>query len=195
MEEHPGEEKGWPSPHGHWSSFLSIVFSSNIVPPSAICSSGSSSYLSTPIPPLPFSHILILVTSWQVTKMLPLTNLQSVSSEPALCNPMDCSTPAFPVLHSLPEFAQIHAHWVGNALQPSYPLLPLSPPPLSLSQHQGLFQWVGSSHQMAKVLELQMLFSLNKDCYFYFWEWRMVEWSQRLETRRPSLAFPLLLTQ
>ena len=75
MEEHSGEEEDWPSPHGHWSSFLSIIFSSNIVPSSTIYLSCSSSCLSTPIPPLPYSHTLILVTSWQVTKMLPLTNL------------------------------------------------------------------------------------------------------------------------
>ena len=68
-----------------------------------------------------------------------------------LFDPTDCSTPGFPVLHYLPEFAQFHSHWVSNAIQPSHPLLPLSPPALSLSQHQGLFQWVGSVHQIAKV--------------------------------------------
>ena len=62
-----------------------------------------------------------------------------------LCNPMDCSTPCFPVLHYLPEFAQTHVRWVGDAIQPSHPL---SSPSLalSLSQHQGLFQWVSSSY-------------------------------------------------
>ena len=70
---------------------------------------------------------------------------------PALCNPMDCSTPGFPVLHHLPEFAQIHLHWVGDAIQPSHPLLSPSPPAFNLSQHQGLFQWVSSSPQAAKV--------------------------------------------
>ena len=55
---------------------------------------------------------------------------------------MDCSTPGFPVLHYLPKFAQTHVHWVGDAIQPSHPLLPPSPA-LNLSQHQGLFQWVG----------------------------------------------------
>ena len=68
---------------------------------------------------------------------------------------MDCSMPGFPVLHHLPEFVQTHVHWVGDVIQPSYPLSPASPPALNLSQHQGLFQWVGSSHQVAKVLELQ----------------------------------------
>ena len=73
-----------------------------------------------------------------------------------LCNLMNCNTPSFPVLHYLLEFAQIHVNWVTDAIQPSHPLPPTSPPALSLSQHQGLFQWVRSSHQVAKVLELQL---------------------------------------
>ena len=58
--------------------------------------------------------------------------------------PMDCSTPGFPVLHHLPEFAQTHVHRVGDAIQPSHPLSPTSPPALSLSQLQSLFQWIDS---------------------------------------------------
>ena len=69
-----------------------------------------------------------------------------------LCDPMDCSMPGFPILHCLLEFAQTHVHWVGDAIQPSHPQLPSSPPALNLSQHQSLFQWVSSSHQVAKVL-------------------------------------------
>ena len=68
------------------------------------------------------------------------------------CDPVDFSTPGFLVLHHLLEFAQTHVHRVGDAMQPSHPLSSLSPPALSLSQQQGLFQWVGSSHQVAKVL-------------------------------------------
>ena len=71
-----------------------------------------------------------------------------------LCDPMDCSTPGFPALHYLPEFAQTHVHWVSDDIQPSHPVLPSSPSARSLSQHQGPFQWVGSSHQVIKVLEL-----------------------------------------
>ena len=59
------------------------------------------------------------------------------------CDPMDCSAPGFLVLHYFLEFAQIHVHWISEAIQPSHPLLPPSPLPLNLSQHQGLFQWVG----------------------------------------------------
>ena len=72
-----------------------------------------------------------------------------------LCNPMDCSTPGFPVHHQFPEFTQTHVHWVSDAFQPCHPLSP-SPSTFNLSQHQGLFQWVSSSHQVAKVLEFRL---------------------------------------
>ena len=75
---------------------------------------------------------------------------------PTLCTPVDCSQPGFPVLHYLPEFIQTLVHWVGDAIQPSHPLSPPSPPALNLSQHQGLFLWAGSLHQVAKVLQLQL---------------------------------------
>ena len=74
----------------------------------------------------------------------------------SLCNPMDCSTPGLPVHHQLPEFTQTHADWVGDAIQPSHPLSSPSSPAPNPSQHQGLFQWVGSLHQVAKVLEFQL---------------------------------------
>ena len=70
--------------------------------------------------------------------------------------PQNCSTPGLPVPHHLPEFAQTHIHWVSDAIQPSHPLQSPSPPALNLSQHQGLFKWVSSSHQVAKVLEFQL---------------------------------------
>ena len=76
-------------------------------------------------------------------------------SYPTFHCPMDCSTPGFPVLLYLLEFAQTHVHWVNDAIQWSHPLLPSPPPALDFSQHQGLFQCVDSSHQVAKVLELQ----------------------------------------
>ena len=73
-----------------------------------------------------------------------------------LCNPMDYSTPVFPVHHQLSKLTQTHVHWVDDAIQPSHPLLSPSSPAFNLSQHQGLFKWVGSSHQVAKVLEFQL---------------------------------------
>ena len=75
---------------------------------------------------------------------------------PALCNPMNCSTPGFPVLYYLPEVVQTHGHWVHDAIQPYHPLSPPSPPALNLSRHKGIFQWVESLHQVAKVLEFQL---------------------------------------
>ena len=73
-----------------------------------------------------------------------------------LCDPMNGSTPGLPVHHHLPEFTQTHVHWVGDAIQPSHPLLSPSPPAPNLFQLQGLFNWVSSLHQVAKVLEFQL---------------------------------------
>ena len=98
---------------------------------------------------------------------------QSVSSVdqscPTLCDPMDRSTPGLPVYHQLPEFTQTHVHWVGDAIQPSHPLSSPSPPAFSLSQHQDLFKWVSSSHQMAKVLRVSVsasVFPMNIQDWF-----------------------------
>ena len=74
---------------------------------------------------------------------------------PTLCDPTDCSTPGFSVHHHLLEITQTYVHAVGDAIQPSHPLSPSSPT-FSLSQHQGLFHWVSFSHQVAKVLGLQL---------------------------------------
>ena len=87
----------------------------------------------------------------------PLLQFSSVvQSCPTLCDPMDCSTPSLPVHHQLPESTQTHVHRVGDAIQPSHPLSSPSPPALNLSQHQGLFKWVSSLHQVAKGLEFQL---------------------------------------
>ena len=74
---------------------------------------------------------------------------------PILCNPMECSMPGFPVLHQLMELAQTHIHQVSDTIQSPHPLSSPSPA-FNLSQHQGLFQWVSSLHQVAKVLEFQL---------------------------------------
>ena len=73
-----------------------------------------------------------------------------------LCDSINHSTPVLPVHHQLLESTQTHVHWVGDASQPSHPLSSPSPTALNLSQHQGLFNWVSSSHQVAKVLEFQL---------------------------------------
>ena len=101
------------------------------------------------------------ITSWQIDEetvetvsdfILFSSVTQSCST---LCDPMDCSTPGFPVHHQLPELVQTHVHRVGDEIQ-WYPPSSPSPPALNLSQHQGLFQWVSSSYQVVKVLELQL---------------------------------------
>ena len=75
---------------------------------------------------------------------------------PTLCDPVNCSTPGLPVHHQLPESPQTHVHRVSDAIQPSHPLSSPSPPAPNPSQHQGLFQWVSSLHEVAKVLEFQL---------------------------------------
>ena len=74
---------------------------------------------------------------------------------------MGCNMPGFPVLHYLLEFSQTHVHQVGDAIQPSHPLLSPFPPAFHLSQHQGLFQWVSSSHQVAKVSASASVLPMN----------------------------------
>ena len=80
-------------------------------------------------------------------------------SYPTLCDPMDCSTPGLPVHHQLPEFNLSHVHWVGDAIQPSHPLLPTSPPDPNPSQHQSLFQWVNLCMRWPKYWSFS--FSIN----------------------------------
>ena len=80
-----------------------------------------------------------------------------------LCNPMDCRMAGLSVLHHVPDFAQVHAHCISDAIQPSHPLMPSSPSALNLCQHQGLFQWVGCSHQKTKMLELSVSISPSNE--------------------------------
>ena len=85
-------------------------------------------------------------------------------SFPTLCDAVDCSTPGFPVLHQLLKLVQIHVHRVGDAIQPSHLLSSPFPPAFNLCQHQGLFQWVSSSHQVAKLLEFQPKYCSFSQC-------------------------------
>ena len=98
---------------------------------------------------------------------------------PTLCHPMDCSTPGFPVHHQLPDLAQTHVHRVDDAIQPFHPLSSPSPPALSLSQHQSLFQGVSSSHQVGKVLEFQL-------------QHQSFQWSRSWVKIIPNAALPVL---
>ena len=101
-----------------------------------------------------FNEVIGFRINMQRSKVfLHLSVVQSLNSVQLFKNSVDGSMPGFPVLHHLLELAQTHVHWIHDAIQPSHPLS--SPSALKLSQHQGLFYWVGSSHQVAEVLELQ----------------------------------------
>ena len=100
------------------------------------------------------SYLVFLHQFYILVLVLPLFSdqIRSVAQScPTLCDPINCSTPGLPVHHQLPEFTEIHVHRVSDAIQPSHPLSSPSPPAPNPSQHQGLFQWVSSSHEVAKV--------------------------------------------
>ena len=96
-------------------------------------------------------HTEVMQNPWVVTQFSSVAQ-----SCPTPATPLNCSTPGLPVHHQLTEFTQTHIHRVGDAIQPFHPLSSPSPPALNLSQHQGLFKWVSSLHQVAKVLEFQL---------------------------------------
>ena len=120
------------------------------------CALAPESILSEPIYVCSLADLDRQLTSILIFQLRILQFSSVAQSCPTLCDPMDCSTPGLPVYHQLTEFTQTHVHWVGDVIQPSHPLLSPSPPALSLTQHQGLFQWVSSLHQVAKVLEFQL---------------------------------------
>ena len=108
-------------------------------------------------PNLSYSKAYLLkITVYSVVCLCFLCFSSVTQSCLTLCDPTDCTMPGLPVHHQLLEFTQTHVHRVGDAIQPSHPLSPTAPPPFSLSQHQGLFRWVSSQHQVAKVLEFQL---------------------------------------
>ena len=104
-----------------------------------------------------FFLILVFLTILNASKSYSSVQFSSVAQScPTLCDSMNRSTPGLPVHHQFPEFTHTHVHRVGDAIQPSHPLLSPSPPAPNSSQHQSLFQWVNSSHEVAKVLEFQL---------------------------------------
>ena len=133
-----------------WStSYLTPLCSSGVSPCGLVCVTS----------PLCASVSLFLKRRiWSICiKDLFVSQFSSVAQScPTLWDPMDCSTPGFPVHHQLLELAQTHVHRATDAIQPSHPLSSPSLPAFNLSQHQGLFQWISSLHQVAKVLELQL---------------------------------------
>ena len=117
----------------------------------------------SPVPRIPFLFGMELgvFTEWDLrgSDIYIYISVQFTSvaqSCPTLCDPMNHSTPGLPVHHQLPEFTQTHVHQVSDAIQPSHPLSSPSPPAPNPSQHHSLFQWVNSSHEVAKILEFQL---------------------------------------
>ena len=108
---------------------------------------------------------------------------------PTRLDPKNCSTPGFPVLYHLLEFAQTHVHWVSDAIPPSQSLSPSSPPALSLVQHQSLFQWVSSSHQVGKVLQLRLQ---HQSCNEYS---RLISFTSIAVWKMLSSSFKVLSAQ
>ena len=133
----------------HWEIKLQL-FHSEWAPPTAFSISVDGSSI------LLVVQDKILYSSLTLPLSLISAQFNSVAQScPTPCDPTDCSTPGLPVHHQLLELAQTHVHQVGDVIQPSHPLSFPSPPAFNLFQHQGLFQGVSSSHQVAKILELQ----------------------------------------
>ena len=116
-----------------------------------------SLFFSFLLPPFNFKSGWFILKNVWIFSLTSSVQFSSVShSCPTLCDPMNSSMPRLPVHHQLLEFTQTHVHWVGDAIQASFPLFSPSPPTFNLSQHQGFFKWVNSLNQVAKVLELQL---------------------------------------
>ena len=142
-----------PKPNSPTLLLFSLLHNSKWHRHSFSCSRQILESLLTPL----FPHTLHSIDLQILYHFLHNIQFSSVTnSGPTLGNPMDCSTPGLFVHCQLPEFTPTHVHWVGDAIQPSHPLLSPSPPAFILSQDQGLFKWVSSSHQVAKVLEFQL---------------------------------------
>ena len=176
-------EFSWPE---YWSSLpfptSGDLSNSGTKPESLACPALAGGFFTTEPPGMPLGHVSpflyprasLTVTGassqdtdigiWftQGRTSFPLGTRLSVQfssisqSCPTLCDPMNRSAPGLPVHHQLLEFTQTHVYRVSDAIQPSHPLSPPSPPAPNPSQHQSLFQWVNSSHEVAKVLEFQL---------------------------------------
>ena len=110
-------------------------------------------FYTSPIP-FPFGNLEFVFCLSEFVSLV--CQFSSVMSDSLWSDPMNHSTPGLAVHHQLLEFTQTHVHRVGDAIQPPHPLSSPSPPIPNPSQHQSLFQWVNSSHEMAKVLEFQL---------------------------------------
>ena len=156
-----GPRPGFPP--GSWVSFLMLTQGWDSIPlyllppSSAATKTKSRHFLGGPVVKTPAANARGMGSS--LVRELRSHRLQFSSvaqSYLTLCDPKDCSIPGLPVHQKLPEVTQTHVHQVSDAIQPSHPLSSPSPPTFNLSQHQGLFKWVISSHQVAEVLEFQL---------------------------------------
>ena len=147
----------------HLSSHLRMSGSRWVITPSSLSWSCRSFFYSSSL----YSCHLFLIASASLSRRTFLSFIETIfawnipftsvaQSCPTLCDPMNHSTPGLPVHHQIPEFTQTHIHRVSDAIQPSHPLSSPSPPAPSPSQHQSLFQWVNSLHEVSKVLEFQL---------------------------------------
>ena len=136
----------------------------------------------------------IIVTSF--LHFFPKRGYSSVQllSHVRLCNSMDCSMPGLPVHHQLQKFTQTHVHWVGDAIQPSHLLSSPSPPTFNHSQQQDLFQWVSSSHQVAKVLEFQLHYQSFQWIFRTDFQTR-IDWFDLLVSKGLSRVFSNTIVQ
>ena len=128
-------------------------------------------------------------TNWLYGKS---DQIRSVAQScPTLFDPMNHSTPSLPVHHQLPEFTETHVHRVSDAIQPYHPLSSPSPPALYLSQHQGLFRWVSFSHQVAKILEIQAIWSSSSVLPMNTQDWSPLGWTGwiSLQSKERSRVF------
>ena len=132
--------------HFDWTQHLAIFYTNKL----------SKSLLLQDVFDLTFTLLMLTYQSVFIHQIIIIQFSSIAQLCLTLCDPMNCSRPGLPVHHQLPEFTQTHVHRVGDAIQPSHPLSSPSPPAFNLSQHQGLFQWVSSSHQVAKLLEFQL---------------------------------------
>ena len=132
---------------------------------------------------------LFMEFSRQVYKYTGVQTSSVAQSCPTLCDPMDCSTPGFPVHHQLPEPNQTHVHCVGDAIQSSQPLSSPSPPTFYLSQHQGFFQGVSSLHQMSNILEFQLQHQSFQWIFRRLISFRM-DWLDLLAVQRTLKSLP-----
>ena len=135
----------------HKTAFCFLVSLLDVTSIFIISSSPPSPSSSSSWPFSFFSWFPDSLVPWSIFFQFSSVQFSSVTQScPTLCDPMNCSAPGLPVHHLLPEFTQTHLHRVGDAIQPSHPLSSPFPPAPNPSQHQSLFQWVNSLHEVAK---------------------------------------------